>query len=72
MAKVKCERPDGGTLAKLLHACRDHDMDGAYEAMTVLTRYEYHYDGELVEWLQGRMDQFKLKDIAKRLASMDI
>jgi HPt (histidine-containing phosphotransfer) domain-containing protein len=71
MPKVKIERPDRSLLAKLLRACREHDMDGAYDAISGLTRYEYHSGGELIDWLKERMDRFKLKDIVKKLDRMD-
>jgi hypothetical protein len=72
MRKPKRERADRDILYMLRQACLEYDMDGVYATVSALTRYEYSLDGELVEWLKDRMDQFKLREIAQRLADIGV
>jgi len=67
--KSRKEKLDTETLAKLLAASKNFDMDGADEAMAELERYEYEQDDELVTWLRETLDEADFSRIVKKLSA---
>ena len=64
----KKDRPDNGSLGRLLDACKKYDMDGVDTAIGELKSYEYEKDGELVEWLADNVGQLNFDGIVERLS----
>ena len=65
--KPKADKPDAATLAELITACKNYDMDGVDAAMEKLEAYEYKSDDGLVAWLRENVDQMNFLPIRKRL-----
>ena len=61
------DKPDAETLARLLEACKEYDMDGVDNVMTELTAYRYKSDDGLVVWLREKVDQMNFKEIIQRI-----
>ena len=51
------DTPDKETLAKLLAACGNYDMDGADAVMAELEQFEYQSGNDLISCLRGYLDE---------------
>jgi PAS domain S-box-containing protein len=69
--KPKKDKPDRKTLAKLLDACLQYNMDGADAAIAELENYEYESEGELVEWLKDNVNKLNFIEIEDKLSTLD-
>ena len=65
--KPQADKPDAATLAELLTACENYDMDGVDAAMEKIEAYEYESDDGLVAWLRENVDQMNFTAIQDRL-----
>jgi HPt (histidine-containing phosphotransfer) domain-containing protein len=68
--KIQKDRPDTGTLVKLLAACREYDMDGVDAAMTEMESFEYGSDNGLAAWLRENVDLMNFGQIEEKLSAL--
>ena len=66
----KRPEPDKATLASMLQASRDFDVERMQEALKALEQYEYEGGGDLVKWLGEQVTAFGYDKIEERLASI--
>ena len=64
------DKPDEETLARLLAACRDYQMDTVEEIMTELERCSYTADDGLVSWLREKVELTGFQQIIGRLSAL--
>ena len=64
------DKPDVGTLAKILTACREYNVDELDAAMTEIERFEYTSDDGLAMWLRQNVDQTNYAPIVEKLSSL--
>ena len=69
--KTVMDSPDRETLVRLLHACCNFDIDGAYAEIEELERYEYIYDNDLIVWLRQNIDVTAFKKIIDKLSDLE-
>jgi HPt (histidine-containing phosphotransfer) domain-containing protein len=62
--------PDKETLAAMLQASRDFDVDKMQEVLKELEKYEYETGSELVKWLGQQVTAFGYDRIEERLVSI--
>jgi len=68
--KQKKEKPDMEVLEKLFTACKNLDTDEIDEQIKELDSYVYESDSELVDALIKSANQYKFKEIKKRLSAL--
>jgi CheY-like chemotaxis protein/anti-sigma regulatory factor (Ser/Thr protein kinase) len=61
------DKPDAETLAELLTACENYDMDGVDAAMAKINEYEYESEEGLVAWLRENVERMNFAQIKERL-----
>jgi CheY-like chemotaxis protein len=70
-SKPKRKRPSYETLFALLKACEKYDAEAAEAAVTELTRYDYEINGELITWIEEKIDRFDFAEIKSKLTNMN-
>lgn len=66
----KKDRPDKEVLIKLKEACEIFDMQEIEAAITELTKYQYDFDNDLVEYLHAKAEEMKYDEIAEKLSAL--
>jgi CheY-like chemotaxis protein len=61
--------PDKILLEKLQKSCMRFDVVGMEEIMSELKRYEYATNDELIEWLEGQLNNLEYDSMLERLES---
>ena len=69
--KPEKDRPDADTLAKLLDACKNFDMDGIDAAMSLIEKFKYISDDGLADWLRDNVDRMNIKQIVEKISNME-
>ncbi|MCL1893220.1 MAG: ATP-binding protein [Holophagaceae bacterium] len=64
------DKPDNETLAKLLTACKEFDMDQVDMLMTEIDSYEYESDDGLVAWLKENVSLANFSQICNKLQTL--
>ena len=68
--KPRRNKPDGETLAAILAACKEYDMDGVDAAMEEMEKFEYESGSELVAWLRTNVEQMNFTQIEEKLSAL--
>jgi CheY-like chemotaxis protein len=69
--KTVKDSPDKETLTRLLHACSDFDIDGAYAEIEELEQYDYIHGYDLIVWLRRNIDVAAFKKIVEKLSYLE-
>ena len=69
--KPKKDRPDEALLLRLLHACKEYEIDKADKAMFEIEKYQYESDDGLALWLRENIDKIGFKQIVEKLIYLD-
>jgi len=64
------DKPDDGTLRKLINACNAYDMDEVDAAMEELNGFRYEADDGLVGWLKENVDLMNFEEIVDKLEGL--
>ena len=64
---LKKPEPEKATLAVMLHASREFNVEQMQEALKELEKFEYEKDGDLVKWLGEQVTAFGYDRIEERL-----
>jgi len=65
-------KPDNETLAKLLKACKNFNMDDLDAAIAEIEQYHYESEDGFMDWLRETLSNMDLKQIAVKLTDMGI
>jgi len=66
------DKPDAGSLSKLLAACDMYSMDEVDVAMAEIERYKYTSDDGLADWLRYNVDMMRFPQIVEKLTGIEI
>jgi signal transduction histidine kinase/CheY-like chemotaxis protein len=69
-AKSELDEPDWALLTRLGKAAGDFDMDKVDTYMEELTAHSYRKHGDLVEWIQDRINSMEFADVNERVTSL--
>ena len=64
------DKPDNETLAKLLLACKNFDMDAVDAAMAEIDMFSYESDSGLVDWLHENVSVANFAQITNKLSTL--
>jgi hypothetical protein len=68
--KEKKESPDPGLLSDLLAACRLVDIDAVDDTLSLLTKYTYNSDDDLIKWLGESAKKKNFRKITQKLSEI--
>ena len=65
--KPKRNYPDRTLLLQLIEHCDNFNIDGAFEVIAEIDKYQYASDSDLVEWLKENISKGYLENIREKL-----